>query len=95
MKKIICLIMAMALCQGCAAAAIMYGAHEISKAKMESAEKQERSSDLATYTTYRVQMERVNLDREKAGLKPNPIMSQEEWIGAQTAGRPAIAPAKE
>jgi hypothetical protein len=39
-------------------------------------------------------MERINLDREKSGLKPNPIMTQEEWISAQTAGRPAIAPAK-
>jgi hypothetical protein len=78
--------------QGCAAAALMYMGHEMSQARTAAAEKAERSADLRTYATYRVDMEKVNLDREKAGLKPSPIMSQEEWIGAQTAGRPAVAP---
>jgi hypothetical protein len=77
---------------GCFAAALAYGAHELSGAKTESAEKAQRSADLATYAKYRTDMERINLDREKAGLKPSPIMVQEEWISAQTAGRPAIAP---
>lgn len=79
--------------QGCLAAAVGYGAYKISEAKTESAEKAQRSTDLATYTKYRTEMERINLDREKCGLKPSPIMTQEEWISAQTAGRPAIAPA--
>ena len=80
--------------QGCVPLAIGYGAYKLSEARTESAEKVQRSSDLQTYAQYRISMERVNLDREKAGLKPNPIMAQEEWISAQTAGRPAIAPAK-
>lgn len=79
--------------QGCLAAAVAYGAHEISKSKTESAEKAERSKDLASYARYRVDMEKINLEREKSGLKPRPLMTQEEWISAQTAGRPAIAPA--
>jgi hypothetical protein len=78
--------------QGCLAAAVGYGAYKMSGAKTESAEKAQRSADLKTYATYRVDMEKVNLEREKFGLQPNPIMTQEEWIGAQTAGRPAIAP---
>jgi len=76
---------------GCAAAAIGYMGHKMSEARITSAEKMQRSMDLRTYSQYRVAMERVNLDREKAGLKINPIMTQEEWISAQTAGRPAIA----
>jgi hypothetical protein len=78
---------------GCVPLAIGYAAHKMSEARTESAEKMQRSFDLATYSRYRVAMERVNLDREKAGLKVSPVMSQEEWISAQTAGRPAIAPA--
>lgn len=94
MKKLILLLVTMFSLQGCVPAAIIYGAHKLSEAKVESAEKIQRSTDLKTYTNYRVSMEKINLEREKAGLKPNPIMSQEEWISAQTAGRPAIAPAK-
>jgi hypothetical protein len=85
-------LMSLLFCQGCLAAAVAYGAHEYSKSKTESAEKAQRSSDLATYTKYRTEMERINFDRERSGLKPRPIMTQEEWISAQTAGRPAIAP---
>ena len=96
MKKIICsIVLAFFVLPlpGCAAAAIGYMGYKMSESRTASAEKMQRSMDLRTYTQYRVAMERVNLDREKAGLKINPIMSQEEWISAQTAGRPAIAPA--
>lgn len=83
------------LAQGCLPAAIGYYAYKSSEAKTESAEKAQRSADLKTYAQYRIDMERLNLDREKAHLRPNPIMTQEEWISAQTAGRPAIAPIAE
>lgn len=95
MFQSICLILILAFAsQGCLAAAVGYGAYKMSNAKTKSAEKAQRSADLKTYAQYRVDMERVNLDREKAGLMPNPIMTQEEWISTQTAGRPAIAVAK-
>jgi hypothetical protein len=99
MKRMMAVLVAMvwlaglALCQGCLPAAIGYAAYKMSDAKTDAAEKEQRSKDLATYANYRVEMEKVNLERQKAGLKPNPIMTQEEWIGAQTAGRPAITPA--
>jgi len=32
------------------------------------------------YMTYRMESERINLEREKAGLKPHHIMSYEEWM---------------
>ena len=94
MKRIIVLLIAMFMFQGCFPIAMGYMAYTMSEARTASAEKMQRSLDLRTYTQYRVAMERVNLDREKAKLRPNPIMTQEEWISAQTAGRPVIAPAK-
>ncbi len=90
-KLIGLLLIGCTIVNGCAAAAIGYMGYKMSQARTESAEKAQRSMDLRTYAQYRVSMEQVNLSREKAGLKPNPIMSQEDWIGAQTAGRPAIA----
>ncbi len=36
-------------------------------------------------------MERINMEREKSGLSPRPIMTQNEWIAAEAAGRPAPA----
>lgn len=86
-------LIALLFCQGCLAAAVGYGAYKLSESKTESAEKAQRSADLKTYATYRTDMERINFDRERCGLMPRPIMTQEEWISAQTAGRPAIAPA--
>ena len=92
MKRIAAVLMVMFMLQGCAAVAVGYMAYTMGEARTASAEKMQRSLDLATYSRYRIEMEKVNLDRQKAGFKPNPIMTQEEWISAQTAGRPAIAP---
>ncbi|MFA4906540.1 MAG: hypothetical protein WC645_08570, partial [Candidatus Margulisiibacteriota bacterium] len=93
MKKVIqflSILVFVSFISGCAAAAIGYMGHKMSEARAQSAEKLQRSMDLRTYAQYRVGMEKVNLDREKAGFKPNPVMTQEGWISAQTAGRPAI-----
>lgn len=40
------------------------------------------SHDRRMYLEYRRDAERMNLEREKAGLPPNPIMRSEEWIAA-------------
>ena len=32
------------------------------------------------YATYRTGMERLNFDRERAGMYPTPILSYDEWI---------------
>jgi hypothetical protein len=83
-------------CQGCLAVAVGsvgYGAYKLSESKTESAAKAQRSADLATYAKYRTDMERINFDRERSGLMPRPIMTQEEWTRAQAAGKPTIASA--
>ncbi len=45
----------------------------IGAAKYGSAKQKE------AYGKYRTDMEKLNLEREKAGLKPNPILTYEEW----------------
>jgi hypothetical protein len=75
-------------CQGCVPAAIAYGAYKISNAKENVAERQERSADFKAYSDYRTRMEEINLQREKSGLKPSPIMTQDEWKSAQTYSAP-------
>lgn len=37
------------------------------------------SEDRKHYLEYRQEAERINLEREKAGLKPQKVMSLDEW----------------
>lgn len=62
------------LLQGCGVGMMMAGsgASKAGTAKVQDA-----------YTNYVLGMERVNLDREKAGLKPRPILSKQQWLGSQ------------
>jgi hypothetical protein len=78
--------------QGCTTAAVAYGIGRLTAPKTEPVQQVPRSTELRTYPEYLTEMERINLEREKAGLQPRPIMTQEEWSSAQTAGRPAAAP---
>lgn len=56
--------------QGCAVAAIGAGISAVSYAT---------SQKQRAYTDYRNHAEKLNFDREKAGLKPNPILTFKEW----------------
>lgn len=90
------LIMAFLTVQGCAMAApaaLTYGVNKLSAPKAEPAQPAPQATELRTYPEYVTAMERINLEREKAGLKPRPIMTQEEWVCAQKAGAPQAAPA--
>jgi hypothetical protein len=98
------LIMAFLSVQGCAMAApavLTYGVNKLSTPKTEPAQQAPQATELRTYPEYVTAMERINLEREKAGLERRPIMTQEEWVFAQKAGTsqagqasgPAPAPA--
>jgi hypothetical protein len=90
------LIMAFLTVQGCAMAApavLTYGVNKLSAPKAEPAQPAPQATELRTYPEYVTVMERINLEREKAGLEPRPIMTQEEWVCAQRAGAPQAAPA--
>jgi hypothetical protein len=78
--------------QGCTAAAIAYGVQKMTAPKTETAPPGPRSTELRTYPEYLTEMERINLEREKAGLMPRPILSPEEWRATQSPERPAPAP---
>jgi hypothetical protein len=102
-KKYINLLMIMAFLtvQGCALAApaaLTYGVEKLSTPKTQPAQPAPQSTELRTYPEYVTAMERINTEREKAGLKRRPIMTQEEWVCAQKAGStsapaPAATPA--
>jgi hypothetical protein len=70
---------------------VAYGVSKLSAPKTEAAQPAPQAQ--RTYPEYLTEMERINLEREKAGLSPRPIMTQEEWVCAQAAGRPPQAPA--
>jgi hypothetical protein len=85
-------ITAFVVVQGCtlaAPAAINYGVSKITEPKTAPPP----AASQRTYPEYLTEMERINMEREKAGLQPRPIMTQEEWVCAQGAGRtpPALS----
>jgi hypothetical protein len=100
------LIMAFLAVQGCALAApaaVTYGVEKLTTSKSEPAKPASQSTALRTYPEYVTAMERINTEREKAGLPRRPIMTQEEWVCAQKAGstaapapatKPSTAPAE-
>lgn len=80
--------------QGCTAAAVAYGVSKMATPaapKAEPAQQVVRSTGWRSYPEYVTEMERINLEREKAGLPPRPIMTQEEWVSASQAGSPPTA----
>jgi len=80
-------------CALAAPAAITYGVNKLSTPNTQPAPPASQSNELRTYPEYVTAMERINTEREKAGLKRRPIMTQEEWVCAQKAGSPQAAPA--
>ncbi len=77
-----------------APAAITYGVNKITTPATPTAQPAQPAQPAArrTYPEYLTEMERINMEREKSGLSPRPIMTQEEWVAAAAAGRPAPAP---
>jgi hypothetical protein len=80
---------------GCLAAAVGYGAYKYSEAKTESADKEAESRLVDSYTRYKVETDKTNLAREKAGMKPLPVQSYAEWkVNYKTPPAPKTAPVK-
>jgi len=64
---------------GCLAMAVGYTGYALSKSSGEKADKEAESRIVDSYSRYRTEMEKTNMEREKAGLKPQPIQSFAEW----------------
>ena len=81
--------------QGCLAAAVGYAGYAVSSSSDEAANKEANAKNIQTYNAYKMDMEKLNLDREKSGLKSQPIMTFEEWKLAHNIPTPAPEPGKE
>jgi len=82
MKKyiLLCIVLALSVgAQGCLAAAVGYGAYTISSSHDEAAQKEAEARNLQTYNSYKTDAEKLNFDREKVHLKPQPVMTFPEW----------------
>ena len=66
---------------GILAAGIGYGVSQGRKGT--AAEMDAKSRFLDRYNTYKLGMENINLEREKANLKPNPIEDFQTWLNEQ------------
>ena len=60
--------------------------------KDEATQKEAEAKHIQTYNTSKMDMEKLNLDREKAKLKPQPIQIFEEWELAHNITTPAPEP---
>jgi hypothetical protein len=78
--------------QGCLAAAVGYAGYTMGSSKEEAAQKEADVKNLQTYNSYKTDLERLNFDRERAGMKPQPIMTFAEWKLAHNIPTPATEP---
>ena len=78
--------------QGCLAAAVGYGAYTYGSSKDEATQKEAEAKHIQTYNTYKADADRLNLDRQKAGLKTQPVMIFAEWKLAHNIPTPAPEP---
>ncbi|MCX5888588.1 MAG: hypothetical protein NTY36_03955 [Deltaproteobacteria bacterium] len=82
-------LVALLASQGCLAAAVGYGAYAVSSSKDEATQKEAEARHIQTYNTYKADAEKLNFDREKSGLKPQPVMTFPEWKLAHNITTPA------
>jgi len=87
MKNIIAifLIASMPLLQSCAIGVLAAGVGYAVSSGRESKAKllEAKSKYLERYNGYKLGMENINLEREKAGLEARPILEFEEWLNTQ------------
>jgi hypothetical protein len=83
----------MLITQGCVAAAIGYAGYAISSSKEGAAQKEAEARNIQTYNTYKADANKLNLDRQKSGLKPEPVMTFAEWKLAHNIPTPVPEPA--
>jgi len=85
-QSLIALLLGSALLiQGCGLGVFAAGVgYAVSSSKSSDADIAKAEADLQkAYNEYKLGMERINLDREKSGLKLQPIMSRQEWLDQQ------------
>lgn len=82
----VCLVsISLAVTSGCGLGVMAAGiGYAVSSSKKGDAEVAKAEADLQkSYTEYKLGMERINIERESKGLKPQPILPIEEWLRHQ------------
>jgi len=95
MKKIALVIVSLILTIGfigCVPLAIGYAGYAISSSNDKAAQKETDAKNLQTYETYKADAEKLNLERAKANLKFQPVMTFAEWKLAHNIPTPAPEP---
>ena len=87
MKKfiIVALLVSFPMLQGCAVGILAAGiGYAVSSGRKGTAAQIEaKGKYLERYNTYKLGMEQINLEREKADLEPRPIQEFDEWLDDQ------------
>lgn len=86
------LLLGLLTVQGCVAAAIGYAGYAVSSSKDEATQKEAEARHIQTYNTYKADAEKLNLDRQKSGIKLQPIMTFPEWKLAHNIPTPVPPP---
>lgn len=71
MKSLVIVFFLSPLLQGCGLGILLAGS---------GASKAGSAQMMSAYTDYTISMEKLNLEREQAGLSPRPIMTKREWL---------------
>ncbi len=82
--KLIFLILPLFL-QGCGLGVMMAGS---------GASKAGTARIMDSYNTYMIEMEKINIEREKAKLAPRPILTKKEWLKGNL-GKEEVEPCDE
>ena len=79
------LLISLVIMNGCGLGIMAAGiGYAVSSSKKGDAEVAKAEADLQkSYNEYKLGMERINTERESKGLKPQPILSIEEWLRHQ------------
>ncbi len=88
---IICVLGSLLATQGCLAAAVGYGAYTYGSSKDDATQKEAETKHIQTYNTYKADADKLNLEREKAGLKPQAVMTFPEWKLAHNIPTPPLS----
>ena len=79
------LLVTLLLTAGCGLGVLAAGiGYAVSSSKSSDAEVTKAEADLQkSYTDYKLGMERINIERERNKMKPQPIMPLQEWLQQQ------------
>ena len=80
-----CIIILCLACQGCGIGILAAGVgYAVSSNRDSTAKQKEAQAKVASaYSQYKVDTEKVNLEREKSGLQPSPIQTYQEEAESQ------------